>query len=113
MPSNKTLSSLCYFSLLFSPLLLPFIIYLVIDDSEVKYHAKRAFISHIIPIVLLIIGLLIFSLSMFSVEQRMLDMMNGRFSFWSMSPIFFMLLYGCVTLIVFIWNIVQGVKSLK
>lgn len=113
MPNNKTLSSLCYFSLFFSPLLLPFIIYLIIDDREVKRHAKRAFISHIIPVALLIVGFLIFSLSIFSVEKRMLGMMSGKFSFWNMSPLFFILLYGCVTLIVFIWNIVQGVKSFK
>ena len=113
LPSNNTLSSLCYFSIFFSPLLLPVIIYLVTDDSEVKFHAKRSFISHIIPIALLILGFILFSLSMFSVENRMFEMMNAGFNFWSASPIFFMLLYGLVTLIIFVWNIVQGVKLIK
>ncbi|MHA6260267.1 hypothetical protein ACXYMX_10280 [Sporosarcina sp. CAU 1771] len=113
MPSNKTLSSLCYFSLFFSPLLLPFVIYLFIDDREVKRHAKLALISHMIPVALLIIGFIVFSLSMFSAEKRMLDMMNGNFGFWSYSPVLFMFFYGFFTILIFIWNIVQGVKSLK
>ena len=107
------LSTLCYFSIFLAPLLLPVIIYLVTDDNEVKFHAKRSLISHIIPIALLIVGFIIFSLSMFSAENRMLDMMGNGFNFWSLSPILFILLYGLVTVIIFVWNIIQGVKLLK
>ncbi|MCZ2260226.1 DUF4870 domain-containing protein [Sporosarcina sp. G11-34] len=113
MPSNKTLSTLCYFSIFFSPLLLPIIILLVTDDTEVKFHAKRSLISHILPVALLIVGFVIFSMSMFSAENRMLEMVTGRFNIWSVSPIIFILLYGLVTAIIFLWNIIQGVKLLK
>ncbi|MFD1927819.1 DUF4870 domain-containing protein [Sporosarcina siberiensis] len=107
------LSALSYFSILFSPLLLPIIIYLVTNDTEVRSHAKRSFISHIIPIALLIVGFILFSLSIFSLENRMFDMMQGNSSFWNISPLFFMLIYGLITAIIFIWNIVQGIRLIK
>ena len=97
----------------FAPLLLPVIVYLVTDDNEVKFHAKRSLISHIIPIVLLIVGFIIFSLSMFSVENRMLDMMGNGFNFWSLSPILFVLLYGLVTVIIFVLDIHPGREIIK
>ena len=54
MSNNKLLSALCYFSVFFSPLLIPVIIYFVTDDHEVKYHAKRSFVSHLVPVVFLL-----------------------------------------------------------
>ncbi|WP_438319210.1 DUF4870 domain-containing protein [Sporosarcina sp. FA9] len=107
------MSALCYFSILFSPLLLPIIIYLVTNDTEVRTHAKRSLISHIIPIALLIVGFILFSLSIFSLENRMFDMMQGSSNFWSISPILFMFIYGLITAIIFIWNIIQGVRLIK
>lgn len=109
----KLLSALCYFSIFFFPLLLPFIIFIVTDDKEVKFHAKRSFISHIIPIILLIIGVIIFSISMFSVENRFINLMNGGFDIWSVAPFIFTLLYGLLFFIIMIWNVIQGIKLLK
>ena len=113
MSNKKLLSSLCYFSVFFFPLLLPFIIYLVTDESEVKNHAKRALISHLIPVILLIAGVIIFSLSMFSIENRVSNIISGGFDFWSIAPFIFTLLYSALFLIILVWNVFQGVKLLR
>ena len=113
MTNNKLLSALCYFSIFFSPLLLPAIVYFITDDYEVKGHAKNSLISHLAPVVLLIAGFILFSFSMFSYESRMETMLTGQFNFWGLAPILFMLIYGLLFLIVVIWNLYQGVKVLK
>jgi hypothetical protein len=113
MNNNKFLSALCYFSVLFSPLLLPAIIYFVTDDKNVKFHSKRSLISHLVPVALLIAGFIIFSLSMFSFENRMLGMVNSGFKFWDFAPLVFMLLYSLLFIMILVWNLFQGVKVLK
>ncbi|QUW23507.1 DUF4870 domain-containing protein [Sporosarcina sp. Marseille-Q4063] len=113
MTNQKLLSSLCYFSIFFFPLLLPFVIYLVTDEQEVKNHARRAFISHLIPVILLIAGIIIFSLSMFSFENRMTSILSGGFDFWSFAPFIFTLIYSALFLAVIVWNVFHGVKLLK
>lgn len=111
--NKKLVSSLCYFSVFIFPLLLPFVIYLVIDDNDVKNHAKRALISHLIPVILLIAGIIIFSFSMFSIDRRMSTIISGGFDFWSVAPFIFTLLYSLLFIIILIWNVFQGVKMLK
>jgi hypothetical protein len=113
MNNNKLLSALCYFSILFSPLLIPFIVYLVTDDKEVKGHAKRSLVSHLVPVVILIVGFIIFSFSIFSFENRMMDMMTGRFNFWNLAPFIFMAIYALLFAVIFVWNLIQGVKALR
>src|SRR4051812_47515962 len=113
LSNPKLLSSLCYFSIFFFPLLLPFIIYIATDESEVKFHAKRSLISHLIPVILLIAGITIFSLSMFSIDNRMSTIIGGGFDFWSFAPFIFTLLYSLLFLIILIWDVFQGVKLLK
>ena len=111
--NHKLVSSLCYFSVFFFPLLLPFVIYLVTDEQEVKNHARRAFISHLIPVILLIAGIIIFSFSMFSFENRVTSILSGGFDFWSIAPFIFTLIYSALFLVVVVWNIFHGVKLLK
>ncbi|WP_342506337.1 hypothetical protein [Sporosarcina sp. FSL K6-2383] len=115
MQNNKLLASLCYFSVFFAPLLLPVIIYFISDNREIKYHAKRSLISHLVPTLLLIAGFVIFSFSMFSLTNQISGMSgdNFSFSFWQLTPFIFMLIYGLLFVIIVIWNIVQGVKVLK
>ena len=111
--NKKLVSALCYFSVFIFPLLLPFVIYLVIDDNEVKHHAKRALISHLVPVILLIAGVIIFSFSMLSIDNRMSTIINGGFDFWSVAPFIFTLLYSLLFLVILIWNVFQGVKVLR
>lgn len=113
MTNNKLLSALCYFSIFFSPLLLPAIVYFVTDDHEVKGHAKRSLISHLVPVVLLIAGFVLFTFSIISYESRLHTMMTGQFDFWGLAPFLFMIIYGLLFLFVVIWNVYQGVKVLK
>nr|WP_233252884.1 MULTISPECIES: DUF4870 domain-containing protein [unclassified Geobacillus] len=49
MNSNKVLASLCYFSIFFAGFIFPIVVYFVADDQAVKQHAKKAFLSHLIP----------------------------------------------------------------
>lgn len=113
MTNKKTLSALCYFSIFFFPLLIPFVIYFIAEDKEIKHHAKRSFISHLLPILLLIIGLIIFSISMFSVEKRMTAIIQQQFDFWQIAPFLFTLIYSFLFIVILIWNVFQGVKVLK
>lgn len=111
--NKKLVSALCYFSVFIFPLLLPFVIYLVIDDNEIKNHAKRALISHLIPVILLIAGVIIFSFSMFTIDKRMSTIISGGFDFWSVAPFIYTLLYSLLFIVILIWNVFQGVKLLK
>ncbi|MFD1205156.1 DUF4870 domain-containing protein [Sporosarcina contaminans] len=113
MPNSKILSALCYFSVFFSPLLLPVIVYFVTDDYEVKTHAKRSLISHLCPVIVMVAGFLLFSFSIVSFENRLMGMMTGDINFWSFTPFLFMLIYGVLFLAIIIWNVYQGVKVLK
>ncbi|MBE1555884.1 DUF4870 domain-containing protein [Sporosarcina limicola] len=113
MTNNKVLAALCYFSIFFAPLLLPIIVYFVTDDREVKYHAKRSLLSHLIPVVLLIVVFVIMIFSMMSFRGSFDEMTENSFSFWQFAPFLFMLIYGLLFMIIFIWNVIQGVKVLK
>jgi len=99
--TNKFLASLNYFSVLFAPFLLPIIIYFVVDHQEVKQHAKKAIVSHIIPF-LSIIGVIImffFTVGSSSSENTVIFSMIISF-----------LVVGLINIIVFIWNIVKGIR---
>ncbi|MCP1145989.1 DUF4870 domain-containing protein [Lysinibacillus endophyticus] len=107
MDNNKIISALCYVSLLFAPFLLPLIVYLVINNNEVKYHAKRAFISHLIPVV---IGMLLGIFGIFGIfSVTSTEIMNG----FVISLFIFMAIYFLITIILLIWNLIQAVRVLK
>jgi len=99
--TNKFLASLNYFSVLFAPFLLPIIIYFVVDHQEVKQHAKKAIVSHIIPF-LSIIGVII--MFFFTVGS------NPSENTVIFSMIISFVLVGLINIIVFIWNIVKGIR---
>ncbi|MBO1513980.1 DUF4870 domain-containing protein [Metabacillus bambusae] len=102
--TNKVLASLNYFSVFFAPFLLPIAIYFIVDHSEVKQHSKKALISHIVPFlsVLGVIGMIVFSGFSNLSETAFLTVFFGGF-----------LVVGLINLIVFIWNIVKGIKLLS
>ncbi|KMM36980.1 DUF4870 domain-containing protein [Guptibacillus hwajinpoensis] len=96
MSVEKVMSSLCYFSVFFAPFLFPIIVFFVMRDEEVSYHAKRAVLSHLFPF-------LSFVLALFAV-----------FVMDAGSVIFLgMILFGLLNVIVFIWNIVKGIQVLR
>lgn len=113
MSNSKLLSSLCYFSIFFAPLLLPIIIYFVSDEYEVKQHAKKSLISHIIPMTLLIAGFVLMSFSIFSFNFHSISMGDEPFLFWGLVPFLFIILYGVLFFVVLVWNVYQGIKVLR
>ncbi len=112
MPSNKVLAGVSYFSVFFAPLLIPVIIYFVSDNREVRFHAKRSFISHLIPAALLIIAFLAITFSMLSFNGFSSET-PSTFHFWQLAPVIFMFVYGLLLLFVMVWNVFQGIKVLK
>lgn len=103
MKGNKIFSSLCYFSICFSPLIFPFIVY-IIGEKSVKYHAKKALFTHIIPYLILFIGI-----SSSSVHQ-IFQNNEGASEPW-ITIIY--LIAGIVCVYIFVWNILRGFKVLK
>ncbi|MEH6939148.1 DUF4870 domain-containing protein [Bacillus sp. JJ664] len=100
METNKILSSLCYFSVFFAPFLLPIIVYFVSKDAFVKTHAKRSLFSHFLPFITFVIFFVLSFLSFYSIEST-----YG----W---VIFAFVIVFIINFVVFIWNIIQGIKVL-
>ncbi|MFC7371041.1 DUF4870 domain-containing protein [Fictibacillus iocasae] len=98
MKSNtaKIISSLCYFSIFFAPFLFPVVVYFVSEDNEVTEHARKSFMSHIFPAIAIPLGIIIVFESGYSTGSIILSA----------------LLFGILSLIVAIWNIVKGIKVL-
>lgn len=103
MKGNNILSSLCYFSIFFAPFLLPIIVYFIGED-DVKYHAKKALWTHIIPYAILFGGLAVsgaFGISM------------GESTSVGFGIITTYVIFAIVGIYYFVWNIVKGVRVLK
>lgn len=101
METRKVLSALSYFSIMFAGFIFPFIVFFASEDREVKRHAKSAFLSHLIPLVP--VPFIVFAaVTQFTVNDHEI-------------PVFFLAAVGItiiLLLIVFIWNIIKGVKVL-
>lgn len=102
MEDQKILNALSYFSVIFAPFLVPLIVWIVGKDEDVKYHAKRALISHIIPIILIII--IAFVVIATSFTGMLESNASGLFIIGSLA------VSGLMYVVIFIWNIVQGIK---
>ncbi len=115
MDNHRILSALCYFSVLFAPFLLPIIVYFISSDTEIKHHAKRSLISHMIPIGVGLIGIIFLIVGSFTLYSPSPSLNSSTsFDFYAASlPFLFMVLYFILSIIVLIWNIVQGVKLLR
>ncbi|MBU8880943.1 DUF4870 domain-containing protein [Bacillus sp. FJAT-29790] len=101
METSKVLSALSYFSILFAGFIFPLVVFLVTEDKVTKDHAKKAFLSHLIPL---------FSVPFVFIPFIFQNGMNHR-----EIPIFFIVgivLYILLSLFVLIWNIIKGVKVL-
>jgi len=115
LENNRILSALCYFSVLFAPFLLPIIVYFITQEKEVKYHAKRSIISHLIPVGLGIIGFLVLMVGSVAMYSNPLEIESSpSFGFFTAGgSLLFMGIYAILSLAVLIWNIIQGVKVLR
>jgi hypothetical protein len=105
METNRLLSALSYFSILFAGIIFPIIVYFVAEEQAVKVHAKRALLSHLIPFIPMPIVGTIFILGMIN--------SNGEEFVY---PILLFIGIGLTILLSFavlIWNIIKGVKVLQ
>lgn len=100
MSADRILASLSYFSLFFAPFLFPIIVYFL-TDGETKRHARNAFISHIIPFIILISGIIFAFVVGF-----------GDIDFASITLILAIALFGIITFILYVWNVFMGIKVL-
>lgn len=107
LENNKLLSSLSYLSVLFLPFLIPIIIYFVTKEKDVKYHAKRAFMSHLISILIAIFLSILFAIILFYTLGNALNtpLLILLFSLLILSLI--------VEIAIFIWNIMQAIKVVR
>lgn len=99
METRKVLSGLCYFSIFFAGFLFPLVVMFASGDAVTKSHAKKALVSHLIPLILL--PVLIFAI--FN------DISLGQ----DQIPVFTLITAGFMVLlsvIVVIWNVIKGVK---
>ncbi|MGJ7920230.1 DUF4870 domain-containing protein [Neobacillus sp. LXY-4] len=102
MEQEKILSALSYFSVFFFGGIFPLIIYFASGNEEVKRHSKRAFFSHIVPLI--------------TVPFVIWSIVLGLTGHQATVPyVIVPTLIVCfiLDLVVFIWNIVQGIKVLK
>ncbi len=107
---NKILAAFCYFSVLFFGLIFPLIVYFITDESFTKEHAKKAFLSHLIPYIVLI-GFVFISFT--SAVLIPTDSTDAAFATFGFGFVFTYVVVLCICLAVTIWNIVKGVKVLK
>ncbi|MCA0991635.1 DUF4870 domain-containing protein [Bacillus hwajinpoensis] len=96
MSVEKVMSSLCYFSVFFAPFLFPIIVYFVVRDEEVSYHAKRSIVSHLLPFLTIILALL----AVFVMDVGVVIILG-------------FILFSLLNVVVFIWNIVKGIQVLR
>src|SRR5699024_644310 len=61
LKAENILSSLCYFSVFFSPFLFPIIIY-ILASGVTRYHAGRALWTHLVSYLAILIGFVILAL---------------------------------------------------
>lgn len=103
MKGNNILASLSYLSIFFAPLLFPIIVYFVAEE-DVKYHAKKALWTHLIPYVTLFIGFAVSGI--FGVSG-----MDGNAI--GIAVIATFVIACIISIYYFVWNIVKGIKVLK
>lgn len=100
METNRLVSSLCYFSIFFAGFIFPIAVYFIVDNPEVKQHAKKALLSHLIPVIT--IPVIIFPLIFTGGEPTLL----------AFGGIMMFVIIGAINLGILIWNVVKGIKVL-
>ncbi|MFT8411978.1 MAG: DUF4870 domain-containing protein [Schleiferilactobacillus perolens] len=103
---DKIIDGLSYLSILFAPILFPLIVWIIsAPGSMTRYHAKRALFLHLVPILMLFFGIIMFvPLAFFAAGPG-----TGLAS-WIGFPI--MMAAIVVDLGLVIYNIVLGIRIL-
>ncbi len=101
METRKVLSGLCYLSIFFAGFIFPLIVWLASGDAVTKQHAKKALISHLIPIIPTIFVVIAFVYEMVHFQNELPAL-----------TIISIVVTAMIWLVVVIWNIIKGVKVL-
>ncbi|WP_066058723.1 DUF4870 domain-containing protein [Robertmurraya korlensis] len=101
MNTNKVLAGMSYLSIFFAGFIFPLVVFLVTTSPYVKQHAKKAFLSHLIPIIPVpfLVGAAVY-----------LDFTNQLSDTTPIYIIVGALLTGLIAIIVTIWNLVKAIK---
>ncbi|MBY7141545.1 DUF4870 domain-containing protein [Virgibacillus sp. NKC19-3] len=99
--NNNVLASLNYFGIFFAPFLFPLVMMLVTKDDKVRFHAKRAILSHslILIIIIVVMGLSTIFYLFHPAKLTAGVLVIGY------------LVASVISVILFIWNVVQGVEA--
>lgn len=100
MNTRNILASLSYFSIFFAPILIPLVLWIITNDRYVARHAKSALLSHIVPTVFLVLAIVFFMSGVFFIQNVFVG-------------IALFVIFGLLSLILFIWNIIMGIKVLQ
>ncbi|WP_170008183.1 DUF4870 domain-containing protein [Bacillus fonticola] len=100
--TGQILASLCYFSLFFAGFLFPIVVYFITSSEYVKRHAKAAFLSHLLPFILFIIGIAIV----------ISGAIAGTDAF-AFGGVLFIIIMVIVDFIILIWNVIKGIQVLQ
>ncbi|GAB2556667.1 DUF4870 domain-containing protein [Gracilibacillus alcaliphilus] len=108
MEGNKLLSSLCYFSIFFAPLLFPILVW-IFGDEVTKPHAKKALWTHIIPALTAIAAVLV--IGFLGIWQFQNNLENASMVLLISTSIAMVVCF-LISLYFLIWNIVKGIQIL-
>ena len=100
MQDNRILSAISYLSIFFAPFIVPIIVYIITKDPAVKDHSKKALLSHLIPVLSIIIMIIALVTTGFT---------NSEGLFLGTFFIFFVVTF-ILNIAVIIYNIVKAVK---
>ncbi|MFS0724358.1 helix-turn-helix domain-containing protein [Paenibacillus sp. 1P07SE] len=108
MFSNRNfLSSLNYFSMFFAPFIFP-LLTMIFGHEEMRWHGKRACISHLIPITTFILMILIYGgIHLVSTQVEGVGVPNSTVQGSSM------VILALITIGVAIWNIKEGIRQIR
>ena len=101
METRKVLSGLSYFSIFFAGFIFPFIVWLASSDTVTKQHAKKALLSHLIPVIPMIF-------MVFTIVYEAVNFQNEL----PVLTIISIVVTAIVWLVVVIYNLIKGVKVL-
>jgi hypothetical protein len=102
METRKVLSGLCYFSIFFAGIVFPLVVMFASKDDVTKNHAKKAFLSHLIPLIPV-------PVMIFAVFFDFNTINNEGIPVFTLVTAGIMVL---VSIIVTIWNVIKGVKAI-
>lgn len=101
--NKKLVNALSYFSILFAPVLLPLIVWIVATERDLKNNARNAFWLQTIPTLFAIISVIVVSV---------IGLTTGNTNTVGWITILLFLVFGVLSVVLFVYDLVLGVKSL-